>query len=375
MITYIILFLILVAFSFTDYVRFPEIYRKLLLIFGCVFVFLVFWAFASFRWETGTDWEPYYDTFNYFSEAHIINFEPGYIALIFFIKKYTSNYSVFLTVFSFLCLTLKFSFFFKYHKDFFFTLVLLFFCYYFADIFAVRQNLAISLTLFSTIFIIRKQPIFFFITVLLATSIHYSSMLYFFAYYIYWCKISDKKFYYIAAFCVAFGLIGIGGIILDIILKVLGVDGFIGAKINNYLNEDSGVANTTSSPVVMYLLGVIKRFIFIPLFTYVKNRSQQKFTNFQGYFNLYMIGNIIYFLFAKDLSVFSRASVPFLFFEIFLISYVLFYFKSAKKMMIPVFVIMMIFSWIRFNALVNSYYELYVPYNSIFDDRIERTNF
>lgn len=336
---------------------------------------MILWAFASFRWETGTDWNSYYDTFFYFSEAHVINFEPGYVTMLSFIREYTSNYTVFLAVFSFLCIFLKFSYFYKYHKEFFFTLVLLFYCYYFADIFAVRQNLAISLTLFSTVFIIKQKPLFFILFVGLATSIHYSSILFFFAYYFYWSKVSDKRFYYLIAFSVVFGLMGIGGLILNLFLKALGLDGFIGAKINNYLNEDSEVLNTTNNPIVMYLLGVTKRFLLLPIFIYVKNRSEGKFLYFQGYFNLYMIGNVIYFLFAKDLAVFARAAVPFLLFEIFLISYVLFYFKTAKKKMVFVFIIVMFFSWARFSALVNSYYDLYVPYNSIFDKKIERTNF
>lgn len=375
MITYIILFLFLASLSFTDYIRTPSIYRNVLLVSGGTFVFMILWSFASLRWETGTDWNSYYDTFFYFSEAHVINFEPGYVMILSFVREYTSNYTIFLAVFSFLCILLKFSYFYKYHKDFFFTLILLFYCYYFADIFAVRQNLAISLTLFSTVFIIKRKPLFFILFVGLATSIHYSSILFFFAYYIYWSKISDKKFYYLIAFSVAFGLMGIGGLILDLFLKALGLDGFIGAKINNYLNEDSEVLNTTNNPIVMYLLGVTKRFLLIPIFIYVKNRSEVKFPYLQGYFNLYMVGNVIYFLFAKDLAVFARASVPFLLFEIFLISYVLFYFKAAKKKMVFVFIIMMFFSWARFSALVNSYYDLYVPYNSIFDKKIERTNF
>lgn len=364
---YIILFLILVSLSFTDYVRFDKNQRKKFLITGAFVFFLIFWAFSSLRWECGTDWESYYDTFVYFSDAHTVNFEPGYIALVGKIKQYTSDYTVFLTIFAFLCISLKFSYFYKFHNDFFFTLILLYFCYYFADIFAVRQNLAISLTLFSTIFIIRRQPVYFVLFVALASSIHYSSILYFFAYYIYWSKINDRTFYYLVAFCVALGLIGIGTLILDLVLRALGIDGFIGAKINNYLNQDSEVLNTTNNPILMYLLGVIKRLLFIPFFIFVKNRSKGNFLYFKGYFNLYMIGNLTYFVFAKDLAVFARASVPFLFFEIFLIGYSLSFFKTRKIMLLSIFTVIIFFSWTRFNALVNSYYDLYVPYKSIFN--------
>lgn len=375
MITYIILFLFLVLLSLTDYIYTPVLYRKILLCIGGTTVFVILWAFASLKWKTGTDWEPYYDTFYYFSKEYELNFEPGYIKLVAFVRGFTSNYSIFLTIFSFLCISIKFSFFLKYNKETFFTLILLFFCYYFADIFAVRQSLAISLTLFSTIFIINKKPVFFILFVALATSIHTSSILYFFAYYIYWRKISDKSFYYIIFFSILFGLLGFGGIILELLLKALGLEGFLGDKINNYLTGDNEGINTNVNPLVLFMMGVTKRLLLIPVFLYIKNKSKSKFAYFQGYFNLYMAGNIIYFLFAKDLAVFVRASVPYLFFEIFLISYVLLYFKTDKKKIMLVFIVMMLFSWARFSALVNSYYDLYVPYNSILDEKIERTNF
>lgn len=372
MITYIVLFFFLAVFSFTDYIYTPPIYRKLSLYTGGVLIFFVLWSMASFRWKTGTDWDSYYDTFYYFSEAHTVNFEPGYIKLMSFIKEYTSSYTVFLAVFSFLCISIKFSFFYKYHKETFFTLILLYFCYYFADIFAVRQNLAISLTLFSTIFIIKRKPVLFLIFVGIATTIHSSSVLYFLAYYIYWRKINDKTFYYFVAISIFFGLSGGGLVLMNLVFKSLGIEGLIADKIAKYLNEDGEGLNTTINPVFLYILGTTKRLIFIPIFIYIKNKTIDKFSNIRGYFNLYMTGNIIYFLFAKDLAVFVRASVPFLFFEIILLSYVLLYYKQSKKKMLIAFVLVSFFSWSRFNTLVNSYYDLYVPYNSIFDKKIER---
>lgn len=289
-----------------------------------------------------------------------------------FIKEFTSSYTVFLIIFSFLCLSIKFSFFFKYHKETFFTLILLFYCYYFADIFAVRQNLAISLTLLSTVFIIKKKPVFFLLSVGLASTIHFSSLLYFFAYFVYWRKIKDNLYYYLIGFSIIFGISGVGLTIMNLFFKSLGIDGLIADKIAKYLNEDGETLKSGVNPVVLYLLGTIKRLIFIPVFIYIKNRTLDRFANIQGYFNLYMTGSIIYFLFAKDLAVFVRASVPFLFFEIILLGYVLLYFKKSKNKMITIFVVMLFFSGSRLNTLVTSYRFLYVPYNSVFDKRIER---
>ncbi|WP_457126083.1 EpsG family protein [Mucilaginibacter sp. HD30] len=350
----------------------PKI-RWLLVYVGGTLCFLILWLLATIRWETGTDWNSYYDTFTYFSEIYRQLFEPGFGYLVSFIRSLTDNYTVYLLIFSFLCLSLKFIYINKYHKDTLFTVLLLFLCYYFADIFAVRQNLSISLTLISTIFIIKRKPILFIVVVALATSIHFTSALYFSAYYIYWRPIKDRTFYILIIIAVILGLVGVGTILLNGLLQIVGVTGHVGEKITGYLSGDNDTLNTNNNPLVIYLLGTLKRFIFIPIFVWVKNEANNNNnTNLNGYFNLYMVGNFVYFLFAKDLAVFARASVPFLFFEIFLVAYTMSYFKSSKIKLAIVFVAMSFVALSRFNALINSYYDLYVPYYSIFDKNIKR---
>jgi len=172
---------------------------------------------------------------------------------------------------------------------------------------------------------------------------------------------------------ILFGLVGGGSKIMGLILQIVGVGGYAGEKINLYLNETAENSLTTNNnPLLIFILGLIKRCIFIPVFFYIENRIKFDHSRIQGYLNLYMIGNIMYFLFAKDLTIFVRASVPFLFFEIFLVAYTLYYFKSSRSKFIVIFMLVMLIAGSRFNALINSYYKLYVPYNSIFDDRINR---
>lgn len=373
MLLYITLYIYLGFLSFLDYIRFSQVMKRVFIYSGTIITFLVFWLLASLRWKTGTDWDSYYDVFYYFSDIYRSYFEPGFIILVSTIRSFTSNYTIYLTIFSFLCLFLKFHFFLKYHKETIFTVLLLFLCYYFADIFAVRQNLAISITIFSTSFIIQRRPWLFSILICVAATIHFTSILYIFAYIIYWTNVKDRTFYILILISVIFGLVGGGAKFLDLGLKIIGVDGYAGEKINQYLNESGADAiNTNNNPLVIYLLGLIKRGILIPIFFWVKNKVSDSRPEMRGYLNLYMVGNIIYFLFAKDLAIFARASVPFLFFEIFLIPFTLIYFRPLRVKFIVVFMIVLILSASRFNALINSYYDLYVPYNSIFDDRIDR---
>ncbi|WP_416276579.1 EpsG family protein [Pedobacter sp. MR2016-24] len=356
-----------------EYIGFNTRLKNSLRSIAIIICFFILWSLSTVKWKTGTDWDSYYDVFYYFSDIYRGYFEPGFLIIVSTIRSFTSNYTIYLGIFSFLCLALKFSFFVRYHKETIFTIILLFYCYYFGDIFAVRQNLAISITLVSTGFIIKKRPILFAISVGLASSIHFTSILYILAYFIYWSHLKDRTIYILTGISILFGLLGGGEKLLSLILQVIGINGYAGEKINQYLNASgTDTINTNNNPLLIYILGLIKRCLFIPIFFWIKNRCYQNSSNIKGYLNLYMFGNIIYFLFAKDLSIFARASVPFLFFEIFLICFTLSYFKFAPKNFILIFLIIMVVSASRFNALINSYYNLYVPYNSIFDNRINR---
>lgn len=331
---------------------------------------LIFWALGSLRWETGTDWLTYFDSFTYFSDIYRASYEPGFGLFLEVLRGLTANFTIYLTILTFLCLAFKFGFFFKYHKETIFTTLLLFLCYYFADIFAVRQNLAISLTLFSTIFIINRKPLIFTVIVALASTIHVTSVLYLAAYYIYWSKVRDSYFIIIILISIVFGLASGGEKILNLILQIVGITGRIGEKISGYLTGDPG--NSSGNSLITYLLGLIKRCIFIPIFINIKNRLKDTEPKIQGYFNLYMVGNVIYFMFGKDLAIFARASIPFLFFEIFLVGYTINYFRKRGALLVAVFGIVALVAFSRFKSLINTYSDLYVPYYSIFDSHIHR---
>lgn len=75
---------------------------KYVFAFTC-FALLVFQD--GFRWETGTDWDPYH---NFFEELTISEqpedseFDIGYVWFTYFIRTLTDNYTVFLTIYAIL---------------------------------------------------------------------------------------------------------------------------------------------------------------------------------------------------------------------------------------------------------------------------------
>ena len=169
----------------SSYFRSMDVDCKLI----CCFAFCVlFTVLGSVRWNTGTDWDAYYygflsaDSLDYVLYSPYA-FEKGFGLLNFIILNYFNSYTVFLLVFTFITVFLKYKV--ITHKIFLnYALFSLFayYCIFIGDIVATRQSMAVSITLFSTLFIIRKKLVWFILTVILASSIHRSAIVFIVAY-------------------------------------------------------------------------------------------------------------------------------------------------------------------------------------------------
>mgnify|MGYP002516214729 CR=1 FL=1 len=98
---YFIIIAIIAVFMFLEMFN-KDIVEKYKYVFAFIcFTLLVFQD--GFRWETGTDWDPYH---NFFEELTISiqpddsEFDIGYILFSYIIRIITDNYTVFLTVFA-----------------------------------------------------------------------------------------------------------------------------------------------------------------------------------------------------------------------------------------------------------------------------------
>ena len=95
----------LVVITIMSIFVFLEIFNKdILEKYKYVFTFICFALLVfqdGFRWETGTDWDPYY----YFFENLTLSITPedsdfdiGYVLFSYLIRVFTDNYTVFLTI-------------------------------------------------------------------------------------------------------------------------------------------------------------------------------------------------------------------------------------------------------------------------------------
>lgn len=318
---------------------------------------------GGFRWLTGSDWNAYYHYFNdlnTWKEYNNGTFEIAYTFLNFLVKCVSSDYTAFLLVQAFICVSLKLAVIKK--LSFAYGLCLfLYYCYTVGDIFAVRQTLAISILIFSILSIQKKNWKKFVFLTLLATSIHNTSIVWLIAYPIYWKKFSQMQIYKIFAICFIIGLISgkLYSTVIPIIVSPFSTRIRLIGKLVVYATGFS-----SSSFSIATVLSLVKRLIFLPLFLYCRKKYPHDKT-YNGIFNIWMGGTCIYLLFSNSLNVFQRMTTPFILLEFILLPYIIRI--ERKKYFKPiVFFLICAYAVTKLVSALNAYPDLYIPYYSIF---------
>ena len=361
---YIVLFLILASVAVLDLVKDMEL-PKFWIFLSCM-VGLIF--ISGIRWDTGPDWASYFDFYRdillYAKGPWVAaNFiEPGYTDLNLFFHGLGFSYTGFLFVVAIVTIGLKAKVFFH-HKDIMMIVLFLYYCYYLADIAAVRQFTAVSLTLLSALFIIKRKPIWFLLLVFGACTIHISSILFFGAYWIYYRPHSKKLLFAILIIALILGVVNVPDSIIELIVKYIGGGSDIAAKLLTYKKQ--GI-ESSRNPYLMLALGMAKRAVVLPLFIFGVQLIKDKYrSRYVGYLNLLVFGNAIYFLFALSIPVIQRLSLPFLIFEIFLWGYLLVSISDIKLRYLS-FLFVVLFGAFRLYSFILPYKALYLPFKSIF---------
>lgn len=364
---YLAIAVILFYFSFIDFNK-SKLYENFslkelscCLIFITVF-FLIF--LGGFRWNTGTDWPQYYYFFkdNYSLDSFFsIGFEPGFSLFNFFIKHFTDSYTIYLLIFHFFVIVPKI-YFIKKISYYPLVSIILYWCIYIGDVVAVRNSLAVSFLLLS-IFSIKKRNIKqFLLLTALATSIHYSCILWFLSYHIYYLDISKKK--WIKLFIYA-SILAIFGKYLypQIIKKILSPfkNPFI-AKIIYYAAE---YKEPVSSPLSM-ILSLTKRLIFLPFLFIFYKRLIKISTYNKGLINLFLFGNIVYLAFFSGFTQMGRCVITNIYLEIILLPE---FICCIKKKYIKILFIFLILFYGLFKMIwaIRPFSNVLIPYNLIFD--------
>lgn len=319
------------------------------------------------RWETGTDWKPYLDNYESTDDYSVVllnsltGFEIGYGTSVFLIKKIFNNYSFFLVVHAIIFYWGVFRALKKYSPYFFISIM-----YFYATNLGVvgsnRQALAIVICLWSLDFVFDKKPIKFLISIGVASLFHTTAFL--FAIY-YFLNRNFKTITIVSVLVVSF-VIGKTSLPFFFFSKFGGLFGELAASKTVAYTEG---AEDSLSEAGFTFFGLIKRLLFVVLFTYNYSYLSNKLTYYKLLYNGYVFGLVIYFLFASSLLILiSRGALYFNIMEAFLISsqFLLFYKRLDRAY---VYFILFLISIVFLFQSIAAYPDLFNPYKSVFYNR------
>ena len=356
-------FLLLVFFSsfFVLNFTFDRGIQKRISSYGFLFLGCVLCVFlGGFRWHTGTDWYSYSSFFiqnGSFSQFNNGTFEIGWVILNWAIKKICSSYTVYLLIFHLLTVAINCIAVARYLKIAEFDISLFGFLYFTShrgDIFATRQMLSCAILFLAFSFLIEKQNKKFFLFVLLACSVHMTSIVFIFAPYI--SKIKLKKFRVLLLIVLSVALCFYGrNILMKIFLFFIS---FLpaGRLLGKFVSYQNGVASISPVLIVRYLF-------FIPFLYFLYSNSS---STYKAFFNNYLVGCLLFIVTSGIMPVLQRFALYYTNFEAILICL---YMRKLKLKRCKNFIICIFLSYACLKYVTSffgEYHNLYVPYYSVF---------
>ncbi len=316
--------------------------------------------FTGLRWNTGTDWFNYQ---YYFATIETIPFlksamEPGYELFVRLFKLLISReYSPFLLFFSF-CIIASTYYFLDRHSPYpIFSVFLLLSYSLVGSGFGVRQDIAICITLLSFSYIQERSLVKFASLVVLAAMFHNSAIIFLPAYWLYTFK-WNTTFVMICVVAVAIAVL-----FSDTILSTFG--NYIAArKIQTYMEEGDEFAVTTPLTIFKSISGRLLIFSFILWFV---NYGENGNNTFNGIFNVYVFGIMIFVTFSPISVIFGRLARYYDIYQIVLIP--LAYRQGSRLYKVVFLLIMLGFSILKFStAILNDEAGAFVPYKSVLSE-------
>lgn len=327
------------------------------------FLYVIIVIQIGLRWETGTDWKSYLENFETSDDYSIVlinsltGFEIGYGSFVFLLKKLFNSYSFFLLIhaiifYAFIFRTAK-----KY-SPYLFISILFFYATSLGVVGSNRQLLAVAICLLSFPFVIDRKPIKFFIVIIIATLFHTTALLF----GIYYFLNKNFKWYLVfSSFLIAF-IIGK----TSLPFHFLPFFGIIGEAATLKAQVYSDGAKEALGEANLSLLGLVKRILFLLLFTFNLKYLSKKLTYYKILYNGYAFGLFLYFLFSSSFIILvNRGSLYFNIMESFLISSQFLVIGSRADKVYFLFFLLILSVFFLFQS-ISPYPDLFDPYKSLF---------
>ena len=321
--------------------------------------FLILLVFVGFRVGIG-DTVTYYDIFR-FPDKYATLIEDGYLWFQKFVRSILDDPHVFIFIFSFLLLAVKFIAFLKITP--YPCIALLFYCGYFLivqDMNQIRQGMAAGILLLSLSYVIQRRFIPFLILVVLAALIHASAYVFLIAYPLFEAKKFFKKFFVLPFLSFFTLFIDLNEILTTYAYQLLDILSFLRGtaahtKITTYLIESQ---NNFAGP--RFFVGSLFLVVYGVLF--VVQNLKTKNPVFSGLLNIYFLGIILNFL-GANLEFLNRISWYFIFVAAILYGYLVHFQKNIYNKTLLVLLLCFIV-FFKVNSYVNSLDSGFISYEN-----------
>lgn len=333
---------------------------KYVFAFTC-FALLVFQD--GFRWETGTDWDPYH---NFFEELTISeqpensDFDIGYVYFTYIIRLLTENYNIFLTIYAIFFYGTFFFLIFKGSKYPFTSLLI----FYMSTIYYMgmnRQFMAMMFYALGLVKIIENKRGVYLILIAIGACFHKTILIGLVALFL------NKKLnntIVVVILCITI-LIAASGIINKL---PIGLFALLGDQAGDKMEYYSINGDETS--IMSMLFATIRRFIWIiPLMVFDK-RISDKPKGYDLFFNLYLIGTVFYIICNGTILqiIVSRALIYFNIMEMFLVPIVFTLLRPNYGKLIATFILVAYTTFFTFKGFAGygEGTDYFLPYKGIF---------
>jgi hypothetical protein len=319
--------------------------------------------FFGLRWECGTDWQQYYDCFKYARWNNIFSYyrygdqymEPGFMFVNVFLKTICNSYTFYLLITNFVRFLIHAYISFKLSKYPILTFVFLLTIQF---LFPTRNPFAVSILLIAHYYIIQRKIVPYLLTILLACSIHISSIIFLPVYFLYNVRLN---------FFIQLSIYSLSIILASTIPAIVGDIGvyfaFMGddfyQKTVTYTSLDRDVGLTRA--IYSYILPLF----FLSLYNYVKQKEPDPLVKkkMNYYLNNYVLSVSLLNIFVVSLSDLTRFA-QMLDMSPFLIPFVVQYFKRYQFLIYIILVLYFFYRW-HVSIVGAVYKDALIPYKSI----------
>lgn len=319
---------------------------------------LLFALISGVRWKVGTDHQSYLGNY----KALLSGFESGreFEGLFMYISKVFADLNIHFTIwFGFWAFVQIYFFYLAFKNERYLLpyigIIIVLGGYYVGWMNIIRQTIVAGMFVFSIQFINGRKPLYYFLTIFIATLIHLSAVLLFIFYFIPQRDYFYKKYVNLTLLLLAI-IIGSHPFWIDMLnkteglLQVIGYENYAG-KLDYYILERQKEMNLGPRRISRILLNALV------IWYHPKLKKTFSNTNYQAYFNLSLIGAYLHNLLANTGHIFLRPVGYFSIFSIITTAYLLFYLKHSNKkdQVLYVFVFLIAISYIFIASAADSH--------------------